>query len=543
LKAGNMKTRILSTLLMVLLVLAVSNDPLDGSDAENRSQRYAVGLSYASVLPSLGFQNRPGFGDANVWYDITAPSFGAACDGSTDDTKAIARAAAAALSTGGVVYIPASSGNRTCVTSLSAFSNANTQEWLEVVDDNDLTITGGTISGTNVAIIGRANQHQGLAGAFVTQPHIDWISKSSVSPLETDGLDGAWFEGIFFTNGYHNTVPPVNLHTNTRNGAGNVYITFKGDVMMSGDCGIAPAFEDAPDSSHLDRAAGFGIFFSGDSFGCNSAKNGKAAVLFENAGNVNTDPNVPNSFVSGGLEATSTKSFESGWGDFHISNALSEGLIGTFFSAAPGGSNIANVTLDGIQIADPVGPTYIYGQYGSYAQGVTISNVGDNSSHKSIVDPGSTGKIYGFQCMQSRFCAGQTIGGIFNGIFSVDSAMGRNGGGAYLGSISTTDPALTVDSPNFPGAALKVKEGVEIGQHLNQATSNDFAGKCAMSRSTSCTFTVNAAYKTTPGCVATLQGTGEVIAAECSASGKTVTITAASPNSGTWAAFLFGDPN
>ncbi len=64
-------------------------------------------------------------------------------------------------------------------------------------------------------------------------------------------------------------------------------------------------------------------------------------------------------------------------------------------------------------------------------------------------------------------------------------------------------------------------------------------GTCAMSAGTTCTITVT--QPTTPSlprCVATVQGTTP-IAAACSISGTTLTITAASSNSATWAAYIF----
>lgn len=67
-------------------------------------------------------------------------------------------------------------------------------------------------------------------------------------------------------------------------------------------------------------------------------------------------------------------------------------------------------------------------------------------------------------------------------------------------------------------------------------------GTCAMSSSTTCTFATSFAYAA-PICMATQQSAGTVIAGECSISGTTVTITAASSNSATWAAKVFGNPN
>jgi hypothetical protein len=64
-------------------------------------------------------------------------------------------------------------------------------------------------------------------------------------------------------------------------------------------------------------------------------------------------------------------------------------------------------------------------------------------------------------------------------------------------------------------------------------------GTCAMSSGTTCTITVTQPpTQSLPHCVATVQGTTP-IAAACSISGTTLTITAASSNSATWAAFIF----
>jgi hypothetical protein len=64
-------------------------------------------------------------------------------------------------------------------------------------------------------------------------------------------------------------------------------------------------------------------------------------------------------------------------------------------------------------------------------------------------------------------------------------------------------------------------------------------GTCSMSAGTTCTITLAEQPASTTRCLVTQQGTGTVIAAECSISGTTLTITAASSNSATWAAFIF----
>lgn len=76
---------------------------------------------------------------------------------------------------------------------------------------------------------------------------------------------------------------------------------------------------------------------------------------------------------------------------------------------------------------------------------------------------------------------------------------------------------------------------------INQEATNNFAGTCAMAAGTSCTATLTASF-TSPICQVTPQGTS-AIAGACSVSGTTVTITAASSNSLTWAYFVVGNPN
>jgi hypothetical protein len=64
-------------------------------------------------------------------------------------------------------------------------------------------------------------------------------------------------------------------------------------------------------------------------------------------------------------------------------------------------------------------------------------------------------------------------------------------------------------------------------------------GTCTMSSSTTCTITLPEQPASLTRCLVTQQGTGAVIAAECSIAGTTLTVTAASSNSATWAAFIF----
>lgn len=88
----------------------------------------------------------------------------------------------------------------------------------------------------------------------------------------------------------------------------------------------------------------------------------------------------------------------------------------------------------------------------------------------------------------------------------------------------------------------KFDQSLTLAAHLDQSATGTFAGTCTMSGATTCAITISASYRHAPGCLVTVQGRTP-IAAACQVSGTTITITAASPNSETWAAQLFGNPD
>lgn len=93
------------------------------------------------------------------------------------------------------------------------------------------------------------------------------------------------------------------------------------------------------------------------------------------------------------------------------------------------------------------------------------------------------------------------------------------------------------------GHVWSIDSTASFAGHVNQSASGQFARTCTMAASTTCTASIGAAYTGTPICIASQQSSGAVIAGECSISGTTITITAASSNSSTWGAVLIGNPN
>jgi hypothetical protein len=120
-------------------------------------------------------------------------------------------------------------------------------------------------------------------------------------------------------------------------------------------------------------------------------------------------------------------------------------------------------------------------------------------------------------------------------------------------ALTSTDTQITSGAPgisltgsvatlkNWSGGNLHPLAHLDVEQDWTK-TQHFLAngGACTMSSSTSCTVTLNA-QPSTPAlthCLAQAQG-ATPIAAACSISGTTVTVTAASSNSATWSVFIF----
>lgn len=137
---------------------------------------------------------------------------------------------------------------------------------------------------------------------------------------------------------------------------------------------------------------------------------------------------------------------------------------------------------------------------------------------------------YGFGC-----------GTIFSASFAANSCgFLFSTADAFVVQTLATNPTLVVEA-----------RAVALGGHLNQNSAavptgdaHDVGGTCAMSASTSCTWSLLNSFTSAPICIATAQG-ATAIAAACNvnAGSLTVTITAASSNSLTWGAMVIGNPN
>jgi hypothetical protein len=126
-----------------------------------------------------------------------------------------------------------------------------------------------------------------------------------------------------------------------------------------------------------------------------------------------------------------------------------------------------------------------------------------------------------------------TGGGTFThhyGLFIADQVA--------AGASTNSDPHSIHQLGNAPN---------EFQGHINQIASGNWAGSCAMSAGTTCTFSITTAYTGTPLSFVSLDAASTppatAISVKCAVSGTTVTITAGASNSLTWDCLLVGNPN
>ncbi len=181
----------------------------------------------------------------------------------------------------------------------------------------------------------------------------------------------------------------------------------------------------------------------------------------------------------------------------------------------------------------------------AYSAGAWVSNFGLNSTGAPISIPlsyfykdttptqaGAWGMSIPGGSLTNDF-----IGSVYNaGAWSKRSAMLQAGGFAFYNASSTQIGEIDNSGNETLSGSMQA-----VG--LIQPAAKTYAGTCAMAAGTTCTLTIATGF-TAPSCVATAQGTGAAPpAAACSDSAGTVTVTAASSNSLTWAVLVMGNPN
>ena len=164
---------------------------------------------------------------------------------------------------------------------------------------------------------------------------------------------------------------------------------------------------------------------------------------------------------------------------------------------------------------------------------VTVTNGTLGSTYVNAIQAGTSLSNVGVKCWDILKYVSSTW-------YSIATCYPGDLFALYDNGLSTS--AYTLPTRNSTGD-MAVTGNVSVGGALQEGAVKGMADTCSMSSSTSCTVTgVTATYANTPICIASEQGTG-AIAGSCALSGTTVTITAASSNSGTWGYLLIGHPN
>lgn len=127
---------------------------------------------------------------------------------------------------------------------------------------------------------------------------------------------------------------------------------------------------------------------------------------------------------------------------------------------------------------------------------------------------------------------------------------GGTGGSLTLNGSSSGSATVTASSAgnlqlNNTSTFVDTNGSLTIGRHLNQNAANTFAGSCTMSGVSTCTFSITASFTNPPLTFVSQDASATVaqIAAKCSVSSTTVTITAAAINSSKWDCLIVGNPN
>jgi len=159
-------------------------------------------------------------------------------------------------------------------------------------------------------------------------------------------------------------------------------------------------------------------------------------------------------------------------------------------------------------------------------------SAGANSTLKSVSSTGNAGDVLRIEASPGL------INCYKNGtllLSSSDTTYTSGSPGIYtIGNSATLD--------NWSGGNLHPLTHLDLEQDWAQIQHFRMnGGTCTMSSSTTCTIQLLQPPPTPDltRCLVTQQGTGPIIGGECSVSGNTITVTAASSNSATWAAFIF----
>ena len=460
----------------------------------------------------------------------------------------------------GTVTGSGTTGNLTEWTSSSAVGNApitDSGTALTVTENTTFSGSGasniaigadGSAAGTINLSNGSASAHSILGSAATTTNTILFpatvIANGDLVTCTTSGTTCTLTDGGAPSTG---TVSSVGLTLPSWLTVTGSPITGSGTLAVTGTSETANFFLAAPNGSAgamtprlivtADLPTGIPIANIGS-----SGLSGASPIAISSSGAISISGvagEVPNG-TSGTFTATPTLGASGTLGSLTFGNATSgtltlqtvTGALGTVTASLPANTG----TIAELNLAQ----TFSANQIVNSAFGVEESSVIANAalSIGTVAWGSSPTNAYAIYALAPTGATNNYLINLFNSggstsEFNVTSA----GAGTFNGNVTASNVVASSGTGTFLNVSLT---GIMTSKTIDQHAANNFGGTCSMSSSTSCTITLGTTY-TTPVCVATVQST-TVIAAGCTVSGTTVTITAASSNSATWGAFVFGDP-
>lgn len=321
--------------------------------------------------------------------------------------------------------------------------------------------------------------------------------------IGTNTYQDTWIGGTIM-GGYNSSENGVTMQAHAT-GAENM--TFVGTMFVSGggNTGYALYFADAYGSTiNLDHASL--DYWGADNLGGCPNHMGKGQVLFN----------------GGHLTSTGTH-FETCSGPQIVSNSNATSVVigiggGTEFTNVDGTHSLATPGI--IEVTGRSPRVYV-------DAGTLVSAPAQQRIKAYVANSGTGGEIW----------VGPYVGP--DGSHQIPAWSGAWNAGFQ--------PSLGVNSISGFSVAGDLGVSGSLAAHsLAQAAVNNFAGKCSMSSGTSCTFNIGSTYKSYLSFVSIDHESippATAIAAKCSVSGTTATITAGTSNSLTWDCMVVGNPN
>lgn len=185
-----------------------------------------------------------------------------------------------------------------------------------------------------------------------------------------------------------------------------------------------------------------------------------------------------------------------------------------------------------------IGGAGLYAIGGSTLNNSTVGNTQPLTLQNGTTPANGTSVSQAFQAINSSFAFKSA--GIITGTLVSDTNTAEAGSLSF----SIINAGSQVTALTLSGTGNAVIAGTASATAFGQVAASNTAGTCSMATLTSsCTITIAHTY-TTPVCIATQQsGTLTGGSVGCTVSGTTITITAATANSETWGAWVFGNPN